>query len=257
MLLAIDVGNSNIVLGGYKNGELCFLARIATDRRMEADQYALQIQGILELYGVKGEQIEKAVMASVVSPLTPVLQKALLHFTDTPVRVLCIDDAQLCGIEVVIDNPQELGTDILASAIAVRDTMPLPAVIIDMGTATKLTALNEDGKVLGVAILPGLFVSLDALVSRANALGGISLEKPKHAIGRNTPESMRSGVVLGSAAMLDGMIDRFSDEMGTVKSVVATGGGAALVVPCCRNNIKLSETLLLDGLVTLIEKDDK
>lgn len=247
MILAIDVGNSNIVLGGYNGGgKARFLARMATDRVLEADQYAVQLRGILELYHVSGEAIDGIVMASVVPALTPVLLKALRHFTPVTPHLFCLQDA--CGVQVTIDNPKELGLDILASAVAVRHTRPLPAVIIDMGTATKITALDAEGRLPGVAIAPGLYVSLEALVGRASSLGSIPLEAPAAAIGRNTPESMKSGVVLGAAAMLDGMLDRFTQEMGGLATVVATGGAAGVVVPHCRHQVELAETLLLDGL---------
>ena len=250
MLLCIDIGNSNIVLGGYKGKELCFLSRIATNTMMEADQYAVELQGILELYHVKHE-IDQVAMASVVASLTPIITKALSHFLDAPPRLLTIDDAG--DIAIKIDNPRELGTDILASALAVRHSRPLPAVIIDMGTATKLTALDAEGNLLGVAIAPGLYVSQEALISRTSSLRSVTLQAPVAAIGKNTSESMKSGLILGNAAMLDGMIDRFAAEMGGLETVVATGGAAAAVAPHCLHTVEISHTLLLEGLRVLVQ----
>ncbi len=258
MILAIDIGNTNIVLGGYFQGKMQFLARVVTDKSMEADQYAVQFHGMLKLYNVTKENIRNVVVASVVPALTPVVMRALKHFFDGEPHLLTLADAD--EVEVVIDNPAELGTDILASAIAVRHGWPLPAIIIDMGTATKITALDANGRLLGVAISPGLFVSLNALVQRASALRDIPLEAPPTAIGRNTPHSMKSGVVLGTAAMLDGMIDRFEEEMGKAATIIATGGGAPVVVPHCLHKVEIKETLLLDGLrqvVTRIYKEQK
>ncbi|MGD9560042.1 MAG: type III pantothenate kinase [Oscillospiraceae bacterium] len=249
MVLCIDIGNSNIVLGGYKGDEACFLARMTTNRVMEADQYAVYLKGMLEMYDALDEGIEGVMMASVVPALTPVLVHALKHFSPAPPHLLSLADAG--DVHVAIDNPRELGMDILASAISVRHTRPLPAVIIDMGTATKLTALDADGRVPGVAIAPGLFVSLEALLRQASLLQGISLDAPSSAIGSNTADSMRSGVVLGSAAMLDGLIDRFAQEMGGLETVVATGGAAQIVIPHCRRDIEISDTLLLDGLMAV------
>lgn len=246
MLLAFDVGNSNIVMGGYCGDTLRFLTRFSTDHNLEADQYAIQLRGILQLYDVAAENISTIMVASVVPEITPVLVRALRHFTAVTPRLFTLNDAD--GVTVDIDNPAELGTDILAAAVAVRHTRPLPAVIIDMGTATKITALNAQGHLLGVAISPGLFVSLDALVQKASALRGIPLDAPATAIGRNTPDSMKSGIVLGGAAMLDGMIDRFAEEMGGIASVVATGGAAQVVVEQCRHSVEFSDTLVLDGL---------
>lgn len=253
MLLCVDVGNSNIVLGGYFGDELRFVSRVATDKAMEADQYAVLLRGILALYRVE-ERIGQVVMTSVVPALTPVLTEAFSHFSANPPRVLTMADAAAGDVYIDIDNPAELGTDILAAAIAVRHTRKLPAVIIDMGTATKLTALNAQGSLLGVAIFPGLYVSMEALVQRASALRGIPLAAPAAAIGKNTQESMKSGVILGTADMLDGMIDRFAREMGGLATVVATGGAAGLVTPHCRHAIEQSNTLLLEGLRVFSKK---
>ncbi len=246
MILAIDVGNTNIVLGAYQNETFRFVARMATDTRLESDQYAFQLRAVLSLYKFFEDDIEGIVLSSVVPGLTPVILKALSHFYDKEPMILSTDDTY--GVTIDIENPQELGQDILASAIAVRHTMPLPAIIIDMGTATKITALDEGGILRGVAISPGLYVSLDALVSEASALGGIALEPPVSPIGRNTSESMKSGVVLGTASMLDGMIDRFKEEMGNVKTIVATGGAASIITKQCRHDVAYSDTLLLDGM---------
>lgn len=246
MVLAVDVGNSNIVLGGYENGRLLFMTRLATDHMLEADQYALQLGGVLQLYNVDYEDIEKIIISSVVPQLTQVLVRGLARVSSAKPHILTVKDAG--DVQVAIDNPAEIGTDILASAISVRGTRPLPAVIIDMGTATKISALDEEGRLLGVAICPGMFVSLNALVKNTSTLGNIPMEAPKNAIGKNTPESMKSGVVLGSAAMLDGMIDRFAEELGGLKSVVATGGAAGIIVPQCRHKIELCDQLILDGL---------
>lgn len=247
MLLCVDVGNSNIVLGGYFKGQLRFVSRVATDVHMEADQYAVLIRNILSLYAVR-ETVAKAAITSVVPGLTQVVCRALSHFLKAKPLVLGTRHAKSLGINIEIENPKELGTDILASAIAVRHTQKLPAVIVDMGTATKLCALNANGALLGVSICPGLYVSMQALVKRASALKGVPLNAPAFAIGKNTAESMKSGVIFGSADMLDGLVDRFEKEMGGLCSVVATGGAAGLISPHCRHKITVKDTLVLDGL---------
>lgn len=247
MILAVDVGNSNIVLGGYRGRRPVFVARLATERRLEADQYAVQMKAVLALHGLQSEPVEGVALSSVVPGLTDRLLQALAHVSAGPVLQLSL--AESCGVEVAIDNPRELGMDILASAIAVRAARPLPAVIVDMGTATKLTALDGEGRLLGVSIAPGLFLSLEALVSGTSQLQGIPLTPPAAAIGRNTADSMRSGLILGTASLLDGMIDRFDAELGGAQTLVATGGAAPLVVPHCRHQIEYSETLVLEGLV--------
>ena len=246
MVLAIDIGNSNLVIGGYEGGNIRFIARAATELKREADQYAIDLAGIFQLYNIQNQRIEGIVLSSVVPALTPVLLGALSHFTAQPPLVLGLSHAG--RVKVDIENPKELGMDMLASAIAVCENWPLPAVIIDLGTATKLIALDQNGTLRGVSIAPGLYVSLEALVSNASLLAGIPLEAPAHAIGRNSAESMKSGVVLGSASMLDGLLSRFEGELGPLRSIVATGGASSVVVPHCKADIELCDTLVLDGL---------
>ena len=250
MILAIDVGNSNIVLGGYESGKICFTSRISSSRNLEADQWAITLRNVLQLHGAQDKPIDGAAISSVVPTLTTLLVQALAHFCDTTPLVFSLPQAEKLGIHVDIENPPELGNDILAGAVAVRHHFSLPAIVIDMGTATKLTALNEQGDVLGVSIAPGLFVSLDALVGNASLLRGVALDSPSPvAIGRNTRQSMQSGMLLGTASLLDGLINRFELEMGPVKTLIATGGAAPVVLPHCLHKIHFSDTLILDGLL--------
>ncbi len=246
MVLAIDIGNSNIVLGGFVQDNICFTARLATNPNLEADQFAIELAGIFSLYRIDASCIDAVVISSVVPALTPILKQALWHFAKLTPLVLSLQNAG--DVKVDIETPAELGMDILATAIAVRHTRKLPCVIIDMGTATKLSALDEKGVLRGVSIAPGLFVSLNALLNRASLLSGISLSAPRNAIGRNSTESIQSGVVLGSAAMLDGLLCNFERELGSLHSIVATGGAASLVVPYCEAEIEYCEHLLLNGL---------
>ena len=255
MILAVDIGNTNIVLGGYEDESLRFSARLATETRLEADQYALQLSGVLRLYGVESAAVTGAIVSSVVPPLTGTLTRAL--------RIVCGVEAVVfsqelpTGIRADIDRPEELGADLVAGAAGAKALYRLPAVVIDMGTATKLTAVLEDGTVPGVSILPGVFLSLNALTSGASQLSGIALQPPTRAIGRNTAQSMQSGVVLGTASMLDGMLDRFEAEMGRIATVVATGGAAGFIVPHCRRKIILAPDLLLDGLYAVYQNIQK
>ena len=246
MVLTVDIGNSNIVLGGYEDGELSFFTRFATERKLEADQFAVEIRGLLHLYAVDKSRITDVVISSVVPGITSLVAGALRRIV--PVRALMLTTGGNTGVEIDIDNPAELGADILSSAIAAKARYPMPCVISDMGTATTLTAMNARGAVCGVAIMPGVYISQDALKMRTSQLHGISLEAPPHAIGRNTADSMKSGAVYGNASMLDGMIDRFAEELGGVATVVATGGAARKIVACCRHEIIYEPDLLLDGL---------
>lgn len=249
MIVTIDVGNSNTVLGGYIDDKICFIARVNTDRHIEADQIALQLRGIFSLYHVENEPITHIAISSVVPSFTPLLIKAFSHFTSVMPLVLSLKNTGT--IHVDIEHPAELGMDILASALAVQKKYPLPAAIIDMGTATKISALDAGDNLRGVSIAPGLFISLDAMVSGTSLLNRVALssEQPLVAIGRNTTQSIQSGVLLGNAAMLDGLLDRFSEELGELKTIVATGGAAPFIIPHCRHKIEYAETLLLDGLL--------
>ena len=235
MILAVDIGNTNIVMGGYEQDHLVFCTRLSTDKNLEADQYALQIKGILSLYHISLENIKDVVLSSVVPQITQTMCKALSTLCNSVPLVL---SQQLkTGVKVDIANPPELGDDLLAGAIAARASYALPAVVLDLGTATKMTAVDAQGHVCGVSIMPGVVLSLNALVSGASQLGGMALCPPAHAIGRTTVESMQSG-----------MLDRFEAELGEIKTVLATGGIAGMIVPHCRREVKLVPTLLLDGL---------
>ncbi len=248
MILTIDVGNTNIVLGAYKDKELIFSSRIATDTRLEADQYALQIRGVLQLHGLNSSELKGAVMSSVVPQITDTLINSIKSIT--PVVPTLLTHEIKTGIDIKIDRPAELGTDLLAGVIGAKANYALPAIVIDMGTATKITAVDDEGNIIGCSIMPGVFISINALTKNASALGGIAIKAPKNgnAIGTNTICSMQSGVVYGSAAMLDGMIDRFCAEMGEVRSILATGGAAHCIVPHCKHSVTLAPTLILEGL---------
>ena len=244
MVLCVDAGNTNIVLGGYEGQTLAFLSRIATQPALEADQYELHLEGVLALHAAARPQ--GAILSSVVPPVTGALRGALHLLCGAQPLVL---SRALCPrLPILIDNPDELGADLLAGAIAARARCRMPAVVIDMGTATKLTALDAAGAVQGVSILPGMMVSLNALISGASQLSAVATQAPAHAIGKNTAESIQSGIVLGTADLLDGMLARFEAELGGPADVVATGGLAGLVVPHCRRSIPVVPHLLLDGL---------
>lgn len=248
MVLAVDVGNSNIVFGIKEKKEWILISRICTERKWEADQYAAQIESIFNMYHINATCFEGVIISTVVPELTRVLTQAFKTITTQVPYVLTIQDILQTGFMIDIENPQEMGTDSASGAVAVAADYALPAVLIDMGTATKIAGVDKDGVLRGVAIAAGLSISLSALVGNTSLLSGIQMNAPKSAIGRNTTQSMQSGVVFGTASMLDGMIDRFEEELGTIKTVVATGGMAQFVTPYCKRNIQICDTLLLEGL---------
>ena len=159
------------------------------------------------------------------------------------------------GINIIMDNPKSVGADRIVNAVAAVQEHKPPLIIIDMGTATTLCAIDQNGAYVGGAILPGLRVSLDALSAKTAQLPAISLDIPHHVIGKNTIDSMRSGIMYGNAAMLDGLIDRMSEELGGKPTVLATGGLSQFVAPLCRHKIICDDTLLLKGLLILYEKN--
>ena len=253
MLLTIDIGNTNITLGGYMGENLMFISRLATDIRMTADQYALQIKDIVTLRGCNWSDIDDAIISSVVPIVGSAISRAIEFITCKAPMVL--GPGVKTGLNIKIDNPAQLGADLAAGAVGAMGKYPTPCVIIDMGTATTLSVLDKDGAFVGGAIAAGIRSTLDALSSNTAQLPFINLQAPESVIGSNTVSSMQSGLILGAAAMLDGMIDRIENEIGEIASVVATGGLAEMVIKNCRREISLDNNLLLDGLYKIYKRN--
>ena len=253
MLLALDMGNTNITIGVFEGTRLMLESRVATDRTKMEDQYAIDLMDILRLYGINTHDFEGAIISSVVPPLTAYISRAVKKITAT--EPLQVGPGIRTGLNIRIDNPATLGADLVAGCVAAIDRYPCPAVIIDMGTATTMSVLDAQKNMVGGIILPGVRISLDALCSRTSQLPQISLDAPQRVIGANTIDCMTSGSVYGSAAMIDGLCDRIEAELGAPCTVVATGGLAHQIVPCCRREVLLDENLLLDGLRILYERN--
>lgn len=253
MLLAIDIGNTNITLGGYIGEKLCFVTRIATDRNMTADQYAVQLDGVIKLYGHSTAEVEDAVISSVVPSAGTAVSGAVKMLTAK--EPLVVGPGVKTGLNIKIDNPAQLGADLAAGAVGALGKYPLPCIIIDMGTATTLSVLDENGTFLGGAIAAGIRSTLDALTSHTSQLPSIYIDAPKSIIGKNTVESMQAGLVIGAAAMLDGLIERTESELGKTATVVATGGLASTVLSHCKRKAIIDDNLLLDGLYKIYFKN--
>lgn len=255
MILAIDVGNSNIVLGGIDKNKIHFLSRISTDKQKTENEYAVIMRSIFQMHGVEANDFEGAIIALVVPPLISTLQNAVKSVIGkTP---LIIGPGLKTGLNILIDNPAQLGADLVASAVAAINKYPKPLVIIDMGTATTFSVIDKNSSMLGGFIFPGVRVSHDALISRTSQLPHILLEAPSKVICTNTIDCMQSGLVFGNAAMIDGMLDRIEDELGHKTTVIATGGLSRIVVPHCRREIICDDNLLLEGLRIIYEKNIK
>lgn len=253
MILAIDIGNTNIVLGGLEQGEQVFSARCASDRNKTEDEYALIFQGILAMHGVKPADIEGGILSSVVPYLRTVVPKAIYLLTGK--QIMVVGSGLKTGLNIRMDNPASLGSDLVVDAVAAIAKYPTPIAIFDMGTATTLSVIAKNGDYIGGMIIPGLRVSVDALSARAAQLPYITFTTPKSPIGTNTIDCMQAGAIYGCAAMMDGLLDRLEEELGEPVSAVLTGGLGGLVVSCCKREIHYEPSLLIDGLRILYEKN--
>ena len=252
MLLAIDIGNSNITLGGIQEGEILFEAHLATDATKTSDEYGVEIKDMLDLFGARVEEIRDCIVASVVPPVFNSVRNGIVKLTGKEPMV--VGPGIKTGINILLEDPGATGADLIAAAVAAVDAYPTPLTVVDMGTATTIAVIDDGNAFLGGAVLPGLRISAEALSSRASLLPGIQLERPRRAIGKNTVECMQSGLMFGAAAMVDGLIDRMEAELGRPTTVVATGGVARFVVPLCRHEIALERDLQLKGLDLLYRK---
>lgn len=256
MILAIDIGNTNIVLGGIEGENIFFVARLSTDRNKTEDEYKIYFRQIMEIYGVNKEKVEGSIISSVVPPLTNILKSAVEHYTGTP--AIMVGPGIKTGLNILMDNPGQLGSDKVVTAVATSARYPMPQIIIDMGTATTMSVLDKNGNFLGGPLFPGVLVSHDALIARTSQLPRVSLEAPERVIGRNTIDSIKSGLILGNAAMMDAMIERIEEELGEKATVIATGGLSGTIIPHCkREGIIYDDDLLIKGLGILHEKNRK
>ena len=253
MILSIDIGNSNINIGAYCDGGLLFLTHIVSEAGKTEVEYAVLLHHILHLHRLSEQNLKGAVISSVVPQLSPVL-KAAVQLT-SPVPVMQIGPGVKTGLNIRIDNPAQLGADFVAAAVGAFEKYPLPVIIVDFGSATKISIVDRSRSFIGGSIMPGVRVSLDALSNRAAQLPHISLEPPAPVIGTNTIDCMKSGVLLGNASMIDGMIERYEEKAGPAASIVATGESVDAVAPFCRHKLLVDKTLRLDGLYAVWKKN--
>ena len=252
-ILAIDMGNTNIVIGCVDDDKVIFEERLSTDLSKTELEYAVDLKTVLDIYHIKRTDIEGCIISSVVPQITGIAKLAAEKILKKEVMVL--GPGVKTGLNIVMDNPGQLGADLVADAVAGLASYPVPLVVIDMGTATTISVVNSKKQYIGGMIMPGVRISLDALTARASQLSGISIDAPRHIIGKNTIECMKSGVLYSNAAALDGIIDRIEEELGEKTTVIATGGLAKKIVPHCRKEIILDEELLLKGLMLIYRKN--
>ena len=253
MILAIDMGNSNIVIGCIDDEKSYFEERLSTDKSKTALEYAIGFHTVLELYNIDVSRIEGAIISSVVPPLTNVVKSAVEKIIGkTP---LVVGPGIKTGLNLQMDNPRSVGSDLIVDAVAGITEYGAPLILIDMGTATTMSVVDKDNNYVGGVIMTGLRLAMESLSSRASQLFNVSLEVPKNVIGKNTTDCMKSGIVLGNAACIDGMIDRLEEELGYSTTVVATGGLAHVVIPLCKHDIIVADALLLKGLKIIYDKN--
>lgn len=255
MILVVDIGNSNVVIGGVEGEKILFEARLRTDATKTSDEYAVDVKNILDIYDVSKTVIEGSIIASVVPQVLNTMQTAVMKLTGK--KALVVGPGLKTGLNIAIDNPSQTGADLVVGCVAALREHKPPMIVIDMGTATTMVVLDKNGALIGGSISPGVKISLDALTGGTALLPGLQLDQPKRAIGRNTTDCMRSGIMLGTACMLDGMIDRMEEELGYKTKVIVTGGIAKFVVPMCRREMIYDKDLLVKGLAALYRENKR
>lgn len=253
MILAIDIGNTNIVIGCIKGEKILFVERLSTDSTRTVLEYAISFKNVLELYHLNAEDLDGSIISSVVPPVTNSVKEAAMKITGK--EVMIIGPGVKTGLNILMDNPAQLGSDLVANAVAGIAEYKAPLIIFDMGTATTISVVDKNHNYIGGMIMPGVRVSSDSLTSRTSQLPRISMEVPKKLIGSNTIDCMKSGLIYGNAACMDGMIQRIEKELGQKATVLATGGLAKCIVPHCTEEVLFDDALLLKGLKLIYQKN--
>jgi type III pantothenate kinase len=254
MILAIDTGNTHTVLGCIdSDGTIAAIMRLQTNMRRTEYEYSADIYRILKLEDIEPKSIRGAIISSVVPSLTEVLRRSVKLLTG--IDALVVGAGLKTGLDIGLDDPGTIAADLVDTAVAAKEYYPLPAFIIDMGTATTITVVNRDGRYIGGAIYPGVGISLEALVSETSLLPNIEIAPPKKSIATNTVEAMKSGIFYSSVGAVDGILDQFEQEMGPAATIVSTGGLAGKITPYCRHKIIHDDNLLLKGLYLLYCKN--
>lgn len=255
MILAVDIGNSNIVVGCFEKDEIKFVERLSTNRHSTALEYAVLIKTVLELNGFAGSHFEGGIISSVVPYVTNMVKDAIVKLVGKPPVV--VGPGLKTGLVIRLDNANQLGSDRVADAVAATNYYPCPLIIIDMGTATTISVVDKDKQFIGGMVMPGLMISVEALSGRTSQLPQISLEAPKKVIGRNTVDCMKSGIIYGNAATIDGVIGKIEAELGEKCTVISTGGLSEIVIPYCEREIIIDDKLLLKGLMIIYNKNQE
>ena len=255
MILTVDIGNSNIVIGGVEDDEIVFEARLRTEVTKTSDQYCVDLKILLDVYRIDVENIEGAIIASVVPQVLNSLQTAIKKLTGK--ISLVVGPGLKTGLDIRLENPGQTGADLVVGCVAALREHKAPIIIVDMGTATTMVVLDKNGSLVGGCICPGVKISMDALTNGTALLPGLQLDQPKKAIGKNTIDCMRSGIMMGTACMLDGMVERMEQELGYKTTVIATGGISKFILPMCKTPVIYDKDLIIKGLAALYRDNIK
>ena len=253
MVLAIDIGNTHILLGGFEERKVLFTELLTTDKTATDLEYATLIKSALEFNGQNVDSIEGVIISSVVPQVTGTLKTAVERFSS--VEPIVVGPGVKTGLKIKIDNPAQLGSDLVVSAVAGIKEYGVPQINIYMGTATAFSLIDSEKNFVGTSIGAGMGIEAEALSSKTSQLPNIAFEIPKHVIGTNTVDSMKSGLIFQNAALIDGMVERIEEEYGKECVLIATGRYADIVAPLCKHKIILDKDLLLKGLIEVYYKN--
>jgi type III pantothenate kinase len=253
MVLAIDIGNTHILLGCFEERKVLFTELLTTDKTATDLEYASFIKSALEFNGQSVDSIEGVIISSVVPQVTGTIEKAVERFSS--VEPIVVGPGVKTGLKIKIDNPAQLGSDLVVSAVAGIKEYGVPQINIYMGTATAFSLIDSEKNFVGTSIGAGMGIEAEALSSKTSQLPNIAFEIPKHVIGTNTVDSMKSGLIFQNAALIDGMIERIEEEYGKECVLIATGRYADIVAPLCKHKITLDKDLLLKGLIEVYYKN--
>lgn len=253
MILAIDIGNTNIVIGCFRDSEILFRERVSTKHTATDLEYAVTVKTAMEMHRLNPQDISGAILSSVVPTVTNTFTRAIEKYCG--VKPMVVGPGIKTGLSIRIDNPAQLGSDLVVDAVAGSHAYPVPQIIVDMGTATTFSVVDERRNYIGGLITTGMAVAADALTSRTAQLPKISFEIPKRVIGTNTVDCIKSGLMYANAATIDGIVDRIQQELGKPCTVIATGGLASLVAPLCKTKLILDDDLLLKGLMLIYHRN--